>query len=38
MADDALRAALIEAGYGNLARFSWQACAQIVLDAIEGKT
>jgi glycosyltransferase involved in cell wall biosynthesis len=34
MTDDGLRERLIDAGHANLARFSWEACAGIILDAI----
>ena len=34
-ADRALRAALVERGLANVRRFSWIACAQSVLDALE---
>lgn len=34
MFDNAMRARLIEAGYRNVTRFSWDACAQIVLKQI----
>jgi glycosyltransferase involved in cell wall biosynthesis len=33
--DRALRAALVERGLANVRRFSWTACAQSVLDALE---
>jgi glycosyltransferase involved in cell wall biosynthesis len=32
--DDALRAKLIDAGHANLTRFSWHACATMILSAI----
>ena len=35
VADPALRATLVERGFANVRRFSWAACAQTVLDAIE---
>lgn len=35
MFDDATRTRLIEAGYRNLARFSWEACAGTVLAMLE---
>ncbi|GIV85018.1 MAG: glycosyl transferase family 1 [Candidatus Roseilinea sp.] len=34
--DEAMRARLIEAGRRNLARFSWDACARVVLASLEG--
>lgn len=34
-AEPALRESLIERGFANVRRFSWSACAQSVLDAIE---
>jgi len=34
-ADPALRATLIERGFSNVRRFSWDACARTVLGAIE---
>jgi glycosyltransferase involved in cell wall biosynthesis len=37
-ADLTLREALIERGFANVRRFSWAACAQIVLDVIERST
>jgi glycosyltransferase involved in cell wall biosynthesis len=33
--DDALRAALIERGYANVKRFSWEKCARETLDVLE---
>jgi glycosyltransferase involved in cell wall biosynthesis len=36
VADPALRGTLIERGFANVRRFSWTACARLVLDAIEG--
>lgn len=35
MSDEGIRARLIEAGHRNLARFSWDVCARIVLDSLE---
>lgn len=35
VSDEGMRARLIEAGRRNLARFSWDACARIVLDSLE---
>ncbi len=34
--DEAMRARLIEAGRRNLVRFSWDACARVVLESLEG--
>ena len=36
MRDEGTRAELIRAGARNVARFSWEACARIVLDLLEG--
>jgi glycosyltransferase involved in cell wall biosynthesis len=33
--DDALRAALIERGYANVKRFSWEKCARETLEVLE---
>ncbi len=38
IADEDVRRRLVEAGYSNLSRFSWEACARIVLDSLEGAT
>ncbi|MCS6846316.1 MAG: glycosyltransferase family 1 protein [Anaerolineae bacterium] len=34
--DEGVRARLVAAGYRNLTRFSWEACARIVLEGLEG--
>jgi glycosyltransferase involved in cell wall biosynthesis len=36
MRDEAMRARLINAGRANLTRFSWDACAAMILDALMG--
>jgi glycosyltransferase involved in cell wall biosynthesis len=36
LADDLVRSALIERGWRNLGRFSWDNCARAVLGALEG--
>jgi glycosyltransferase involved in cell wall biosynthesis len=37
MCDECARARLIAAGTANVARFSWEACAAVVLECLEGK-
>ena len=35
LCDEATRASLSQAGYRNVARFSWQHCAQVILELLE---
>jgi glycosyltransferase involved in cell wall biosynthesis len=34
--DDALRAMLVERGFANVKRFSWEKCARETLEVLEG--
>jgi glycosyltransferase involved in cell wall biosynthesis len=38
MCDEAVRARLIAAGHRNVSRFSWDECAKVVLDLLNGTT